>query len=85
MLIKTYIQNNVLFSSHLVSDLYAVVRFLDDKSVCCVPLKRIDLGEAVQPELSSIYPVQWTSRKKFNAEVLAIGTLKKCKFNKVSK
>ena len=38
-------------------------------------LERINLGEAVQPELSSIYPVQWTSRKKFNAKVLAISTL----------
>ena len=47
--------------------------FVDDSSVCTVPVKRVDLGEASRPEIASVYPVQWTNRKKFNAEVLAVG------------
>ena len=59
--------------SPLVKEVYVVVQFIDDGSVCTVPEKRVEVGEACRPELASIYPVQWTNRKKFDAEVLAIG------------
>ena len=52
---------------------HAVVKFIDDQSICTVPIKRIDLGIALQPELASIYPVLWTKKEKYDAEVLAIG------------
>ena len=56
-----------------VEELYVVVQFVDDSSVCTVPVKQVDLGEASRPEIASVYPVQWTNREKFDAEVLAVG------------
>ena len=53
---------------------HAVVRFLDEGSICCVPMSRITFGESLQPELSEIYPVKWTNRKSYQAEIIAIGT-----------
>ena len=53
----------VFFSPLLVDNLFTVIKFLDDESVSSVPVRMIKLGEATQPELLSIYPVQWTNRK----------------------
>ena len=60
-----------LFS--FVEELYIVVQFVDDRSVCTVPVKQVDLGEASRPEIASVYLVQWANQKKFNAELLAVG------------
>ena len=46
---------------------------MDDQSISTVPIKIIDLGLSVQPDLSSVYDVKWTDRRKYSAEVLAIG------------
>ena len=54
---------------------HAVVQFVDDESICCLPMKMVDIGLSKQPELSSIYFVQWTNRKKYQAVVLALGKL----------
>ena len=36
-------------------------------------MSKIDLGESETPELSSVYPVLWSYRRKYSAEVLSVG------------
>ena len=48
---------------------------MEDSSICILPLKAIKLGESTEPELSAIYPVVWSDRKFYEAEILALGML----------
>ena len=56
---------------------HAVVKFLDDDSICTVPVKQIELGECVLPKLAAMYDVKWMNRKRYAAEVIAVGELRK--------
>ena len=33
---------------------HAIVQFVDDETICCVPIKMVDLGQSEQPQLASL-------------------------------
>ena len=51
---------------------HAVMKFLDDESICSLPVKFI-LCTSNMPEVGKSYQVKWTDKKLYDGEVIAIG------------